>query len=262
MRLHRPSLVVTALLGVGLLPARPLRAQENYEIQVYGSETVSPGATMVELHSNYTITGRRAVVDGLLPTNHAWHETLEVTHGFTPWLEVGYYLFTSARSGQGWDFVGTHVRPRVRVPESWGWPLGVSLSQEVGYQRRAYSTARWSYELRPIIDRRLGAWYVSFNPTLERALSGPDTEAGFEFSPNALLSVDLAPRVNLGAEYYGALGPVSGFVPTAEQEHMLFGVVNLDLGPAWEFNAGFGRGLTSAGDRTLVKVILGRRMGS
>ena len=30
-------------------------AQDNYEIQVYGSETVPTGKTMVELHSNYTI---------------------------------------------------------------------------------------------------------------------------------------------------------------------------------------------------------------
>src|SRR5947207_11497312 len=31
-----------------------LCAQDNYEIQVYGSETVPAGATMVELHSNIT----------------------------------------------------------------------------------------------------------------------------------------------------------------------------------------------------------------
>ncbi len=34
-------------------------AQDNYEIQVYGSETVEPGHTMVELHSNFTIDGSK-----------------------------------------------------------------------------------------------------------------------------------------------------------------------------------------------------------
>ena len=29
------------------------RAQDNYEIQVYAAETVTPGVTMFELHSNY-----------------------------------------------------------------------------------------------------------------------------------------------------------------------------------------------------------------
>src|SRR5690349_14935791 len=32
-------------------------AQDNYEIQVYGSELVPRGRTMVELHSNFTVSG-------------------------------------------------------------------------------------------------------------------------------------------------------------------------------------------------------------
>ena len=62
-------------------------AQDNYEIQVYGSETIPPGITMVELHSNFTIKGTKQTIDGVLPTNHAWHETLEITQGF---LEFGH----------------------------------------------------------------------------------------------------------------------------------------------------------------------------
>jgi len=37
------------------------KAQENYEIQVYGSETVEKWHTMVELHSHYTIDGRKTI---------------------------------------------------------------------------------------------------------------------------------------------------------------------------------------------------------
>jgi hypothetical protein len=42
---------------------------------------------------------------------------------------------------------------------------------------------------------------------------------------------------------------------------VLYGVVNLDLGPAWEFNLGYGTALTGAGDKKVVKMILGRRVG-
>jgi hypothetical protein len=35
----------------------------------------------------------------------------------------------------------------------------------------------------------------------------------------------------------------------------------LDLGPAWEFNAGVVSALTAGGDKHLVKMILGRRVG-
>jgi hypothetical protein len=41
----------------------------------------------------------------------------------------------------------------------------------------------------------------------------------------------------------------------------LFYAVNLDLGPAWEFNLGYGTALTGTGDKRIVKMILGRRVG-
>ena len=49
MRLSRmPRLLTTLFALVILLSAAkdPLGAQENYEIQVYGSETMAPGRTM------------------------------------------------------------------------------------------------------------------------------------------------------------------------------------------------------------------------
>ena len=82
------------------------RAQDNYEIQVYGSDLVDPGHTMVELHSNFTIDGSKTVLDGVYPTNHAKHETVEITHGFNDWLECGFYIFTSITEGQSWQWVG------------------------------------------------------------------------------------------------------------------------------------------------------------
>src|SRR5205807_5658722 len=130
--------ILLSLVSVCLCPSFA-HAQDNYEIQVYPSETVSRGVTMVELHNNFTAKGPKKTDDGTLPTNHAWHETIEITHGFHDWFETGFYIFTSARNGSGWDFVGTHIRPRFRVPPKWHWPLGVSLSQEIGYVRRKFS---------------------------------------------------------------------------------------------------------------------------
>src|SRR5437667_7633016 len=172
------------------LPSRVL-SQDNYEIQVYSYDTVEPGHTMVELHSNFTFEGGKTRQDGVLPTEHAWHETVEITRGFTSWFETGFYIFTSARSGNGWDWVGDHIRPRFRVPESWHWPVGVSLSNEIGYQRRQFSSDTWTWEIRPVVDKTIGSWYLSFNPTLDRALHGPSVSRGFEFSPNAKVSYDV-----------------------------------------------------------------------
>ena len=82
---------VLALIVFLLLFSYGARAQDNYEIQVYGSDTVDKGATMVEFHTNYTADGLPAQ-NGMYASDHAVHETLEVTHGFTNWFETGFYV--------------------------------------------------------------------------------------------------------------------------------------------------------------------------
>jgi hypothetical protein len=250
------------LLATVLLPAAAA-AQGNFEIQVYGSETVAPGATMIELHSNTALEGTTRKEDGVLPTNHAVHETLEITHGWTSWFETGVYLFTSIQPDGGVMWVGDHIRPRVRAPESWKLPVGLGLSVEVGYQRPAFSTDTWTLEVRPIVDKQLGPWYLSFNPVVDRSLKGEGVRQGrgFEFSPNAKVGYEITEKVSAGLEYYGELGPVTGFDPARRQQHLIFPVVDLDLGPRWEFNAGVGFGLTPSTDSYILKVILGYRFG-
>ena len=69
----------------------------------------------------------------------------------------------------------------------------------------------------------------------------------------------LTSRISAGLEYYAGLGPVSRFDRFREQQHQIFPVIDLNLGPKWEFNAGVGVGLTPATDRLTLKMILGYR---
>jgi len=239
--------------------AFPVAGQDNYEIQVYGYDMVAPAHTMVELHSNFTVEGSKTVVDGVQPTNHALHETVEITQGFANWFETGFYIFTTIQPDGGWQWVGDHIRPRFRIPESWNWPVGVSLSNEIGYQRRSFSTDTWTWEIRPIVDRKLGRWYLSFNPTLERSWHGQSVNRGVEFSPNAKVGFDFTKRIAGGVEYYATYGPITNFDPLQQQQQQLFPSIDVDFGPQWEFNFGVGVGLTDSTDHLLVKCILGRR---
>jgi Universal stress protein family len=133
--LLRGIVLVGYVLGPSLASA-----QENFEIQVYGSETVAPGTTMVELHSNVAARGTTRAENGVVRSQGAFHETLEITQGWTSWFETGFYVFTSIQPDSGWEWVGDHIRPRIRAPESWQLPVGLSLSTEIGYQRRSFST--------------------------------------------------------------------------------------------------------------------------
>jgi hypothetical protein len=250
----------SVLLGLTLLLCPYLAsAQDNYEIQVYGSETVPPGRTMFENHTNFTFSGTKKDENGVAASEHAIHETFEITQGITDWFETGFYIFTAASSRDGWQWVGDHIRPRVRAPESWHWPVGVSLSTEVGYQRRRFSEDTWNWEIRPIIDKKLDKWYLCFNPALDRSFHGPNVSQGVVFSPNFKVGYDLTKRVNVGLEYYGSLGPLRGFDPFTEQSQQIMPAIDLDLGPNWEFNMGVGVGVTAATDHLLVKMIIGRR---
>ena len=233
-------------------------AQGNYEIQVYGSETEPPHRLMVELHSNFTADGQRSVIDGVYPTHHAEHETLELTEGLTRWSEVGFYLFTDAQSGHGVQWVGDHIRPRVRIPEEWRWPVGLSLSTEVGYQRAAFSPDTWTWEIRPIVDKQLGRWYFAVNPALERTFHGPDVKKGLDFAPGAKISYEFTKKVAGGLEYYADYGRISSPDSLHDQQQQFFPAIDLNLSPQWEFNFGVGVGPTAATDHWIVKAIVGR----
>lgn len=236
-----------------------VKAQDNYEIQVYGAETMDKGHTMLELHSNFTANGTRFTdVNGALPTNNVIHETIEITHGWTTWFETGFYIFNSVGSDGRTSYVGSHIRPRVAAPNTWKWPVGVSLSLEYGFQKAAFSPNTSTLEIRPIVDKKWGGLYVALNPTVDKSFAGPDKNIGFIFSPNVKSSYDVSKAVALGFEYYGSTGPFFHYDPLNEQDHQLYIATDLNFGANWEFNAGIGYG-TQDSDHVIFKVILGRK---
>lgn len=235
-------------------------AQDNYEIQVYGSPTVLKNYTMVELHSNFTIRGTTTKINDVYPTNHQLHETVEITHGFAPNFEIGFYFFNSVGSDGRTAYVGSHIRPRFAAPERWHLPFGLSLSTEVGYQKRSFSEDDWTLEIRPIVDKTLGDWYISINPTIDKSLHGLNSHQGFVFSPNVAVQYSINKVVSPALEYYGSVGPFRQFLPWKEQDEQLFVALNLDVSPDWELNAGYGFSLTNLADKRIIKCIVGYRI--
>jgi hypothetical protein len=253
-----------AALIATILAAAPLAAQANFEIQIYPSKTQEPGTTLFEWHSNYTGSGSKSVVDGVLPTDGVLHNTLEITHGFNDIFELGFYLFTSARTGDGWQVAGSHLRPRIRAPESWKLPVGLSLSAEIGPTQRKFDPAEWGVELRPIVDQTVGRFYWALNPTIGWALKGDSAGRGYrgmEFEPSGKIAWQVAKEAQVGFEYYGATGTIARMAKSVDQQHMLYPSVDVTLSEDWEFNAGYGFQLSGSGDRNILKMIVGRKFG-
>lgn len=237
-----------------------LTAQDNYEIQVYGSQTQEKNSIIFELHSNYTFEGGKQMVEGVIPSNHALHETLEITQGITDNFEIGAYMFTNYTPGYGYKVIGTHIRPRIMAPAKWKLPVGLSLSAEIGYQDAAYSNQTWSIEIRPIVDKSWQKLYVSFNPTFGVGLKSAYTNSTPTFEPNLKAAYNVFKNLALGIEYYGETGPVNALESFPQQNHAIFIAGDMLNNPHWELNAGVGFGITQATDGLVFKVIVGRRI--
>ena len=249
------------LLSVAALSASTC-AQDSFEIEVYGSETLDRGETAVELQSNFNVEGIDVPPAGTYPTEHSLNETVEISHGFTEWFQGSFYVLTSVHTAYGWQFAGDRIRPQLRIPEAWHWPLGLGLSIELGYQRPRFSPDTWTLELLPIVDRKIGRWYFAFNPTFDRSLHGISVSKGFEFSPNGKIGYDIFRRAAVGIEYYSSYGPLGAFDPLEKQQHQLVPSLELDLPHKWELDIGYGFGLTpSTTTEQVLKVIVGHRFG-
>lgn len=243
-----------------LIVIQTVQSQENYEIQVYGSQTQQKNSTIFELHSNFTFNGEKNIIKGVRPSYHSLHETLEITQGITDNFELGFYLFTNYTPKYGYQIVGTHIRPRVMAPAKWKWPVGVSLSAEIGYQRPEYAGETWSIEVRPIVDKQWQKLYLSFNPTFGIALRSATENSIPVFEPNIKASYAFFNNFALGVEYYGEMGAINAFETLAAENHAVFAAIDLLNSKEWEFNGGTGFGLTPATDGFIFKVIVGRRI--
>ena len=254
------AIVWTALTGSLLIPAERSRAQDLFEIQVYPYEIVPPGVTMFEFHSNFTPSGTTGISRGVYGNNHQFHETLEITHGWTKYFETGFYIETAPYVPDvGARFTGWHIRPRFRFPESEAFPFKVSVSFEYAFNQPGFDPNAQTLEIRPIFERQLGRVYLSINPVMSLATKGPNAGSAPGFEPEAKIGWDFTKIVNAGFEYYSETGTVKHFNPWLNEHHLLFAVTDLNVSPEWELNFGIGAGLTTTSEHWIVKAIVGRR---
>jgi hypothetical protein len=242
-----------AALAVVLLVGSAARAQDNFEIQVYDSETAPRGAVGLEVHLNVFAQGVRQAAGVELPTDRVTHFTLEPHVGLARWCEAGAYLQTALRPDGNFDYAGVKLRYKMRVPRRFAGVVGLALNIELSSVPAIYEPPELGGELRPILDAELGRIYLSINPILALELRG--RLAGHpQLEPAAQLLVRAVGALQVGLEYYAALGPIDAPLPAADEVHRLFVVGQYGRG-GLGINLGVGYGL-AAGERWIVKTIL------
>jgi hypothetical protein len=240
-----------------VLPLAPVSAlaQDNFEIQVYDSETAGPGQFGLETHLVWLAAGSTVTSpDGQTATDNQFHLTFEPHLGIGSWVELGAYLQTAVVPHFGYEYAGFKVRAKLRLDEKLAGHIGLAVNFEVSSVPRRFEAAVWGSEIRPIIDGRWGLFYSSFNPIVAVDFNGLD--AGLpQFQPAAKVAFDVVGSLALGAEYYGAFGPVTNFLPLSESTNRLFAALDF-TSDYFDINFGVGYGFTGP-EKWLVKCILG-----
>ena len=129
--------------------------------------------------------------------------------------------------------------------------------------KNGFDEGQWSMEFRPIIDKKSGAFYWAINPTLDWWFKGPQAGTGLR---GRLGQPEREGLVGLHRQDHRRIRVLrhDGFphqmAPVAQQQHVLYPAIDLNLSPDWEVNFGYGFGLAGNGDHNIVKLILGRRL--
>lgn len=211
-----------------------------YELTVYSDDIAAPGET--ELETTFSVARPRSAAVSTSPVGQM---LLEVTHGLAPGLAIGIELpavYTSqTRKLQGMAMELHYVAPHNKAG-GWFWGVRGGLGRIASVYE---DDTALSVEINPIIGYRGAGHRLLFNPSVEKALRGP--ERALRFEPSAKWAVRASGRTELGLEYFADWGPTRQLLPPPRRNETLylvwdhkaaFGSVSVGLGQALRPRAG------------------------
>jgi len=111
-------------------------------------------------------------------------------------------------------------------------------------------------EMRLILQKDLGDFRLMLNPTISKDISGEEVKDGVNGNFFGGIYWRRYYAIQLGAEYYGRYGQIRDLLPSAEQEHVVFGVADLKFFKGFNWQLGVGAGLNSGSDDLIIKSII------
>ena len=232
------------------------------EIQVYDAQIAESGVINLMVHSNFTPVGRKqpAFPDAII-ANDSINGTVEWAFGITPWFEQGLYLpvysLNSTNHGttiDGFKVRELFVRPHAR-DHTFFWGLNFEFSVNALY----WEPKRVSSEVRPIFGAHMRRWDFIYNPILDTDYTGG--VKGLEFNPAGRIAYNLNNVWAVALEEYDGFGPLRSFVPSDQQFHETWAVVDHN-GGFLSVETGVGVGWSGGADRVTFKLMLSRDLNS
>ena len=251
--------VRAVLLGVIVLIGLPIvSVAQTDEIQVYDAEIEEPGIFNLMVHTNFTPIGRKdPTFPGAIIPNHSVNGAAEWAYGVAPWFEQGLYLpvYSLYSTGRGATINGFKIRELFVRPHARHHTFFYGLNFEFSVNALYWEHTRITSELRPIVGLHLHRVDLIYNPIVDT-----DYKGGFknlEFVPAGRVAYNLNDRWAIAAEEYDDFGPLRHFVPSDQQFHEVWAV--LDHNSRFvNVETGVGFGVTSGADKLTFKLMLSR----
>lgn len=218
------------------------------DFRVLSDDLTEAGEFGLELQSSWARPARGEAAS----SSSVLQGMAEFSYGLSPQWELSLQL-PAARANGSWHGMGADVELTYVAPhgEDQGFYWGGRV--ELGRNRALHEGWTAGIELRPILGWRGGNWHALLNPGLQAAVTGPEHEIDFE--PSAKLAYRLRPNLHLGLEYFAETGPLSHPLPSSQRREL--GLLTLDArAGALELTLGIGKGLTSASDQRVGKLLV------
>jgi len=224
------------------------------EIQVYDAGIVDQGHFNLTWHNNFTPNGQSVpAFQNAFAGHHSWNGVTEWAYGVSDWFEAGAYVPVYSLTGDGHFLIdGAKLRALFVVPHADSRTFFYGVNFELSYNAKRWDESRWSGEIRPIVGARFGALDVIVNPIIDTSFNG---FKNLEFAPAERVAYNLPNGVAVAVEHYSDYGRFSGFVPTAQQDHTVFGVVDFKI-RTFDIEFGAGHGFTAVGDKLVLKLLI------
>lgn len=249
------------LMMIVLLAAPAVLFAQTDEIQVYDAEITEPGIFNLMIHSNFTPSGRKvADFPGAIIANRSFNGTAEWAYGVTPWFEQGLYLpvYSVYSTGRTFTINGFKLRELFVRPHAQDHKFVYGVNFEFSVNARYWEDKRITSEIRPIIGTHLRKWDFIYNPILDTDYTGG--LKNLQFNPGGRVAYNLNDKWALAVEEYDGFGPLREFVPSDQQFHEIWSVVNHKSSKSLgiDVEAGIGFGLTPGSDKVTLKLMLSR----
>ncbi len=256
----RPFVFLVAVLFCAL----PVLAQTD-EIQVYDAEIEPPGIFNLMIHTNFAPVGRTtAVFPGAIVANHSLNGTAEWAYGVTPWFEQGLYLpvYTVYSTDSGPTLNGFKLRELFVRPHAHDHKLFYGANFEFSVNANYWEDRTITSEIRPIVGLHLRPVDLIYNPIVDTNYTGGF--GGLQYNPAGRVAYSLNENWAVALEEYDGFGPLHHFVPSRQQFHEVWAVVDRASSKFLGINveAGIGVGLTPASDKITLKLMLSRNLNS